>query len=437
MSNPPRIWLDYRPVRIGWVISGQDVAQLGTAATWNACLWGGRQNCIIPAHDTALADRLVACFSVDLLLPVRSDAVTTAFIGRFPHLKHHSWRDSISHQRGCEFADIRHAVRRIVAHQDQDTPSRICHFRWEDGDALHSLLTLLVGRYPAPNTDIPNYKGGVQNAFGTAEVAIGPSDEIPTSLLETASPLDLTTYDLTLKRNRRGWLGPGVVLGSVTDFDALAMFWNLRAAGTSLIFYDQAHGARLKAFANAYLAKLRGPSLSESAHVNIWIRRDRPRDDSWRPDLVLGDLPISLCDGRGDGLWNGMNIEPQVPQFSAWHRDVVPMFIESEGKANASFALPDRPFSDEDIRALSQKFAVVVDASQFGGPDAQLTFETPFVPRLNEFYGRKPYHDYDAARSQLGQAIKRSVRSRRNWSRRRRARSRSAFSQSVSTPPRS
>ena len=80
MSYPPRIWLDYRPVRIGWVVSGQDVGQLGTAATWNACLWGGRHNCIIPAHDTVLADRLVACFGVDVLLPVHSDSVTSAFI---------------------------------------------------------------------------------------------------------------------------------------------------------------------------------------------------------------------------------------------------------------------------------------------------------------------------------------------------------------------
>jgi hypothetical protein len=91
------------------------------------------------------------------------------------------------------------------------------------------------------------------------------------------------------------------------------------------------------------------------------------------------------------------------------HRDVVPSYEESEGKANASFSLPDRPFSDEDVRALDQKFAVVVDASQFGGPDAELTFETPFVPRLNEFYGRNFHHVYDAARSQLGRLDRGSV----------------------------
>jgi hypothetical protein len=403
MSNPPRIWLDYRPVRIGWVISGRAVAQLETAATWNACLWGGQHNCVIPVYDTALADRLVACFGVDVLIPVNSDAETTTFIGRFPHLEHHRWRDSIFQQQGCEFADIRHPVRQIFDHRESDTRSRIRILTWEDSDPLHSMLALLLGRYPTPNADIADYKDGIRDALGPLVMQIAPTADIPFSLLECITPLGLTGYGLTRKRDHRGWLRPGIVLGSVSDFDALAMFWNLRAAGAQLIYYDQAYSGRLKGFTNAYLARLRRTQLGASARVSIWTRRDpAPTDDSWRPDLELGDLAISLNDGRGDALWNGMNIEPATPSFSAWHRDVVPSYSETDGKANASFALPDRPFSDEDVRSLNQKFAVVVDASQFGGPDAELTFETPFAPRLNEFYGRNFYHDYDAARSQLG-----------------------------------
>jgi hypothetical protein len=408
MPNPPRIWLDYRPVRIGWVIPDQDVARLAAAATWNACLWGGRHNCIIPAHDTALADRLVTCFGVDVLLPVHSDEQTSAFISRFPYLEHHRWRDNIFERRGCEYADIRHALRRIVAHQDKETQSRIGIPLWEEGDSLNILLTLLAGRYPAPSADIADYKGGVQNAFSTTEIAIAPTGEIPVSLLENITPLGLTAYDLSRKRDRSGWLGPGLVLGSITDFDALVMFWNLRAAGAYLIYYDQNHGSRLKTFANAFLSKFRRPSLGETPRINFWIRSDRTGDNSWKPDLEFGDLPISLNDGRGDALWNGINIEPHQPYFSVWHRDVVPTYAEGEGKANASFGLPDRPFSDEDVQALSQKFAVVVDASQYG-PDADLTFETPFVPRLNEFYGRNFHGDHNAARSQLGHLDKGAV----------------------------
>ena len=40
---------------------------------------------------------------------------------------------------------------------------------------------------------------------------------------------------------------------------------------------------------------------------------------------------------------------------------------------------------------------MVVDAQGYGA-EGDWTFETPFVPEMNEFYGRNFYHDYDAAR---------------------------------------
>jgi hypothetical protein len=213
----------------------------------------------------------------------------------------------------------------------------------------------------------------------------------------------LTGYDLTARRGREGWLAPGVVLGSVEDFGALAMFWNLRAAGAHVIFYDEQHSARLKTFADAWLAKLRAPGVGKSTRVNIWTRKSVPHsDESWKPALDFGDLAVCMCDGRGDDLWRGMRGEAYDPSFSVRHRDVVPAYTESEGRASASFALPDRPFSDDDVQALGQKYAVVVDATRYAAVDEALTFETPVVPRLNEFYGRNFHFEFDAARSQRG-----------------------------------
>jgi hypothetical protein len=354
MPSPPRIWLDYRPVRIGWVVTNQDIGQLVTAARWNACLWGGRHNCIIPTHDTALADRLVTCFGVDVLIPVQPGADAKAFVERFPHLEHHRWRESIFNQRSCEFADIRHPLRRIVTHQDKETERKIAIPAWTDNDPLSPLFTVQLGHYPTPDSNIPDYKAGVENAFKATAIPITATGELPPSLLDHVAPLALTSYDLSHERSHRGRQGPGIVLGSATDFDALIMFWNLRAAGAPLIFYDQNHSARLKPFANAFLSRLRSPRIGRQPQVTFWIRHDYPRDDSWKPDLELTDLPVALSDGRGDTIWNGLNIEPSSPQFSAWHRDVVPSYAETEGKASASFALSDRPFNDEDTQALTK-----------------------------------------------------------------------------------
>lgn len=123
MPDAPRVWLQYRPVRIGWVIPERDIARLTTAASWSACLWGGSFHPIIPIHDSALAERLVKTFAVDLLIPIPPTDATRAFIDRFPYLAHHRWRERIFERRRCEFADIRHIVRRIHRHQDNQSKS--------------------------------------------------------------------------------------------------------------------------------------------------------------------------------------------------------------------------------------------------------------------------------------------------------------------------
>jgi hypothetical protein len=162
MGNAPRIWLDYRPVRIGWVVAERDIAPLLTAARWNTCLWGGRYNCVVPIHDKALADAVVEYFGVDVLLPVQASTETAAYIGRFPHLQHHRWRDGIFHKQECDFADIRHALRRVRALQDRETPSRLALAGWEKSDALQAMLALWLGRYPAADPDVPDYETAIR-----------------------------------------------------------------------------------------------------------------------------------------------------------------------------------------------------------------------------------------------------------------------------------
>src|SRR6266436_4779378 len=80
MSNPPRISLIYRPVRIGWVVEDGSLSQLVTATSWSTCLWGGRFNPIIPMDDAELANNLIATFGVDVLIPVVASDSTSAFI---------------------------------------------------------------------------------------------------------------------------------------------------------------------------------------------------------------------------------------------------------------------------------------------------------------------------------------------------------------------
>jgi hypothetical protein len=400
MQSAPRVWLDYRPVRIGWVIPDRDLVRLAKAAAWNCCLWGGRFNPVIPIHEPTLADQMVKTFAADLLIPVDGTEATQAFIDRFPYLVHTRWRELIFERRNCEFADIRHAARRIFRHQDKQVESELILPTWDQADPLHPLLSVAFGMYPTPDEQIADYKAGIRQTFNVPERNIATGGEIPADLLDGISPLALTGYDMVRQRGPRTryWSSPTIVLGSSADFDDLALFWNLRAAGANACFYDETQGARLKPYVNGLLDSLRGRASTAPRGVTFWTRRQVAPNSNWQPDLNLADIPLVLCAGRGA---SGLDIQPARPQFTEWHRDVVPSYSEEDGKASASFALPGRPFDDDDVQSLSQKYVVIVDAAQYG-PDNDLTFETPYLPQMNEFYGRNLYHDYDAARAEPG-----------------------------------
>jgi hypothetical protein len=398
MQNAPRIWLDYRPVRIGWVIPDRDITRLQLMAAWNSCLWGGRFNPAIPMHDEKRSKDLINTFSVDVLLDVNGNAATRAFIDQYTHLCMKFWGERIFRNKDCEFADIRHTVRRMVSQRRPAEIDSLMLPTWEQSDALRAVFSVLFGCYPAVDKDVADYKHLIRDAVQMPDKPILADGDIPTEILQGITPLGLSGYHITRRRNRGDWLNPAIVLGSASDFDDLAFLWNLRAAGARAIFFDERDAARLNSFANAFLETVRARSLRKPASVNFWSRTEFSKD--WKTELDVGAIQPWLRDAR---TWYGLDVEPDPRQFSIRYHDVLPSYSEAGGEPRASFALPDRPFDDDDVQSLRQKYVVVVDAHQYGpSPDADRSFETPFVPQLNEFYGRNFYFDYDKVRAQPG-----------------------------------
>jgi hypothetical protein len=398
MSNPPRIWLDYRPVRIGWVLDDPSIAALTAAAHFNSCLWGGRFNPIIPCRDAQPAAALVKLFNVDVLVPVHATEATAAFINTWPHLRLNIRGDSIFSARHCAFVDIRHAVKRALR-APEFARDRFIRPTWTNSDPLAPLLSLTFGSYPDPGVITIDYARRIRSVLELPDHAIGATDQLAPELLESVAPLLLTGFDLTVQRDRSGWLAPGIILGDLAGFDDLLLFWNLRAAGAQLCFYDRAHSHRLRPFLDAFLAALRRRPAEASNRVNLWSRApDWPPPQEWTINLDVTDLRPNFCRGEGEDIWDGYNIRPVRPKFSAWHRDVVSSYNETEDRA-AAFALPDRPCDDDDPLALDQRYVVTIDAEQHGAGLDDRTFATPFVPKLNEFYGRNFYGRYMPAPS--------------------------------------
>ena len=63
--------VNYRPVKIGFLVEYGDIDSLVRTAGMNNLLWGGIHNPIIPVlEDTTFAEKIIKLFSVDVLCPI-------------------------------------------------------------------------------------------------------------------------------------------------------------------------------------------------------------------------------------------------------------------------------------------------------------------------------------------------------------------------------
>ena len=164
------------------------------------------------------------------------------------------------------------------------------------------------------------------------------------------------------------------------------------------LFFDSKSDNRLRPYVEQFLKVLKVRTGDETPRLSLWF--DNPEDLT---SFDLEGLTVHNNWGnKGDPyLWNGLNIQPYKSRFSLRRRNVIPAYNEDHATASASFALLDQPFDEDDPGSFRQHFVVTVArATQYGEARDDLTFNTPFVPCLNEFYGRYFYFIYDEARSE-------------------------------------
>ena len=411
MVAQPRLSLEFRPVRIGWLVQDRDLSQICTAVGWTTCLWGGAFNPIIPIEDRDLSEKLVRLFGVDLLYPIKASDATTAFIERHQHLGFGNLTrtgpfkmftnalDVVFSKREFAFVDVRHVARRAQWTHGIETkqhPISVALPRWLDEDPFSALLTVLFGCYP--NSENTRLDFGSSLLFrSNIQSWIEPERSIPKELIGHVCPVELTKVDLFWRQPDLRWHLPGIVVGSATDFNDLLLFWNLRAAGVPTCFYDQASDDRLKSFVSAFLKNQL--NHVHPALVNVWSKTSKLPKKLERTNIIPNCHTAHFSTIRDDP-WNGKNIAPVKPLFSPRARDVIPTCGERVGQAFASFTVPELPFTDADD--ARQQFIITVEVSRYGEIDADFTFETPYVPRLNKFYGSKFYFAKDSARAELG-----------------------------------
>ncbi|MGH9665294.1 MAG: hypothetical protein ACRD9L_12800, partial [Bryobacteraceae bacterium] len=395
--GPVSLSVSYRPLRIGWCIEADDLDHFAKAVTLSHVFWGGRYNPIVPCSDRELADALIRAFNVDALYNVSGTAAVDNFIKEFPYIRWPDFHPQLFVESGAErqptLLDVAHPTQHLYeSHVDRREKAAIdaAFYSWDQGDPLRFALLATCGFYPPEEETGRDYSRLFQKAFAVTPTVLAQTDPLPADLFRKLTPNYLTTVELeTSLFHHSGREDFGFYYGDSQNFTELLNFWNLRACDIDLLFYDPAQAERLRPLVDAYSAALRSrPKRFQWSHeITIW---QEDRDLTHDLSVFGAGLVISTFDPV---IFNGLNLNPPVKRFA--DKTVLGASQEDSLGVSVTFLLPEKPFYSE-IELHSQHMVVSVSGPKIG--DAMLT--PPFIPQLNEYYGRNAL--CDRARAERG-----------------------------------
>jgi hypothetical protein len=368
-------------------------------------LWGGRFNPILVADREEETHRLVDLFRVDMILPIGNGDNVTALLEKFAHLKNPFFHDTlfvegVNGRKHAQVLDVHNAISYLVEQPVwrslRDRGVRL--YSWQPNDPLADLFLLQFGGYPSVEETRSDYRTIFQKAAEATEHPLGLGATIPADV--SAHPSIPVVSRLGLERHHSiaaGWDTPGFFVGDVSSFDDLVSYWNLRASDIPLWFVDPTHLARYAEIIPAWEKAMREMVAHRhefDRHIAVWSRRENAAE----VHKPFGNMELVFCH-VSESLWNGLNV--RVPMMSLGEVSVLGVIGHEGGKLKLSFALNEKPFSS-DVWFFSQH--LVASISFIGGlyGDEQHTLLPPYLPELNEFYGRTMHFEPDKLRIEPG-----------------------------------
>ncbi|NWG14866.1 MAG: hypothetical protein HXY20_15180, partial [Acidobacteria bacterium] len=395
--GPINLRIRYRPIKIGWCIQENNLEEYRKALRLTHTLWGGRFNPIIPLGDPELARMLVKTFRVDCLYCIGPSPEGDALLLEFKHLLWPSFHKELFIQGSAgpmaTFLDVSHPIRQFHDAYVRDREKPIKHgllFRWDPADPLADVFLATFGAYPAKDEIGVDYEGFFREHLAAQEIEINVAAALPTVEPQEVTPSRLAALELRPDLFSWGRDSPGLYYGDCRDFADLVNYWNLRASGIGVLYYDPAFHERLHAMIDRYLSALRArPKAPQRFLDDIAIY-----NKSYDVEIDLTPFGSNLIRSAVSlHSWNGLNIKPPVMGFE---EQSVLGTVSENGGVTATFELPAKPF-DDDVRLHTQHLVVSVHPLV---TTENVVLKPPFFPRLNEYYGREAHFEHDKVRSE-------------------------------------
>jgi len=394
--NTLSLRIRYRPLRIGWCLQHGDLASFRKAIRLNHALWGGRFNPIISVGAPEIGKQIVRAFHLDLLIPLSGDVEVKTFVDQFPYLPSPFFPPDIfikerSGRVYSQSLDLYHPIRRLYEKHLKNNPSPAFHasiFEWDDDDPLADVCLATFGGFlPKEDTGL-DYSNLIEKHLAAELVSLGGRAVLPSDSYKKATPNWISSLDLERRYSiSYRTPSPGFYLGNSADFEDLITYWNLRATDSDILFYDPRFPDRLNPLRAEYLNALathrKGPAGFDD-YISVWCHREDDVDLSG-----FGDKPRRVL-ARPD--WNA-----PAPIMYFEEKAALAAIGESFGQIRVSFSLPQMPGFNE-RHSWSQNLVASISAWTGLYGNERLTLKTPFLPELNEYYGRNLYFEWNKAR---------------------------------------
>lgn len=381
------VLLGYRPIRVGWCIRDNNLDDFQVAVRLTHCLWGGCFNPLIPIGNVKRATDLVRRFEVDVLFPAVEDDELDAFAGSFQHLRWPEINRSaiLETPQGpkAQLLDFAQCAWRLEDYQRRKLlrPDFAPAFLdWRESDPLANVFLATFGNFPPRALVGVDYPELFKRRLNAETILLSPDDLVAAELLSRATPNFVTEVDLQvdfLRHPFRGSLrGDGIVVGDSANFGHLVDYWNLRAAGLSLYFFDFAYQDRLSPLSLAHLEQVRQAARNEFDLPYLWHFAE------------LDEQQASYFGGRIVRAHIDQELWPQNPVLKTFASSFHETTIAADDSGMPRFTMPllKKPFSEE---PWFHRQKVAISISPIGrSSDDRWTFAPPFLPQLNAYYSR-------------------------------------------------
>ena len=268
-----------------------------------------------------------------------------------------------------------------------ETKLSVTQFVWDSGDPLGDIFLAYFGAYPSKSEISKDYGTFVNKNLRGKLVELAIAKQLEPETLKSITPSELTRYWVECNSSPVR-AGEGVYVGEADDYEDVVNFWNIRAADVELIFYDPRYQERLARFTDSFVESFRkrpSKGMTFEPQMTVWSKQGRDVDLT---PFKLDQIQLRLVSTT---TWDGFNFKPTRFHLGR-EKSAFGSLTENGSEKELSLHLPEKPFFDED-QLHEQKAVASISAVGLDATEDESVLRVPYLPILNDFYGRRMYFD--------------------------------------------